>query len=74
VANGNSHWRRFFYFDISFFFFDKGVTWIALGCVAEVPPLVSAASLSFPPPFFKYFVCVVGIHSVAFEWYVSVYL
>ena len=57
-----------------FFSFDKGVTWIALGCVAEVLPLVSAASLSFPPFFYLYFVCVVGIHSVAFEWYVSIYL
>ena len=34
-----------------FLFFVKGVTWIALGCVAEVLPLVSAASLSIPPLF-----------------------
>jgi hypothetical protein len=63
----------FFLFTSLILFFHKGVIWLVLGTAIVVPPVVSAANLSFFP-FCLYPVCVVGTHYVAFEWYFSLYL
>ena len=44
-------------------FFRKGLIWLALATVAEIPPVVSPASLSFLP-FCLYPLFVVGAYHV----------
>jgi len=58
----------FFFRSIDMFSFCKGVLWIFLATVAEVPPAVSPANSSFLS-FLLIFRYVLGVHPFKFEWY-----